>query len=104
MTGQLAFGAVMTLVASTEKLNPVALVKENLSLPPVNVIPPKRGKTGAGILNPDEVTPVRSVEVNETVAPVTAAVLNAVKPAKVAVPETAAFVVVPPIVHAPAPT
>ena len=56
------------------------------------------------MLNAVEVTPVRVLDVKEMVAPVTAAALVAVKPAKVAVPEAAACVAVPPIVQMPAPT
>ena len=40
-TGQDATGAARLLVANTEKLNPVALVNVNFSLPPVSVMPPK---------------------------------------------------------------
>ena len=55
---------------------------------------------GAVILNPGELVAAASpVEAKEMVAPVTALVLKAVKPAKVTVPETAAFVVVPPRVQ-----
>src|ERR1022692_2329228 len=50
---------------------------------------------GAGMLKVDEFTPASPLEVKEMVAPVTALVLKAVKPVKVAVPLTAAFVVVP---------
>ena len=42
----MTFGAVILFVASTEKLNPVALVKENLSLPPLNLTPPKKDWMG----------------------------------------------------------
>ena len=103
-TGQLAFGAARLLVASTEKLNPVTLVKAKVSLPPLNLTPLKFDGRGAGILKADDVTPVSPLELKVMVAPVTAVGLVAVKPVKVAVPETAAFVVVPPIVQIPVPT
>ena len=41
MNGQLAVGAAMLLVARTEKLKPVALVKIKVKLPPLNATPPK---------------------------------------------------------------
>ena len=90
----------MSLVASTEKLNPVALVKVNASRPPVRVAPAKFARIGAGILNPRiESTGVKVPEVKWMVAPVTAVVLKAVKSVKVALPETAAFALVPPKVQ-----
>ena len=42
MTGQVATGAVISFVASTEKLSPVALVNEKVRFPPANVTPVKR--------------------------------------------------------------
>lgn len=82
---------------STEKLNPVGLVKEKVSLPPVvNMTPPKVDWMGAGMLNPGvESAAVKLPEVKWIVAPITVLVLKAFKSVKVAVPETAVFVVVP---------
>src|ERR1017187_8394039 len=51
------------------------------------------------MLNDELVTEVNPLEVNVIVAPETALVPKAVKPLKVAVPFTAAFVVVPPKVQ-----
>jgi hypothetical protein len=62
------------------------------------------GAGGDGILNADEVIDVRPVDVKVMVAPVTAVEAAAVRFVKVATPLTPAFVVVPPIVHEPAPT
>ena len=97
--GQFALGAVISFVASIEKLNAAALVKETLNLPPLNATPLNFDRTGAGMLNGELVTPVNPLEVKIMVAPVTELVLKAVKPAKVAVPLTAAFVIVPPKVQ-----
>src|SRR5882724_3037320 len=104
MTGHVATGAVRLFVASTEKFNPVALVKEKFSLPPTRATPPNFDWMGAGMLNDELVIPVNPLEVNVMVAPVTALAPKAVRPLKVALPETAAFVAVPPSVHVPAPT
>ena len=101
MTGQFFAGKMILFVASTEKLNPVGLVKENLSLPPANVAPAIFARMGAGMLNDELVIPVRPLDVKEMVAPVTAFVLKAVKLVKVAVPETAAITLVPPKVQVP---
>ena len=82
-------------------------MKAKIKLPPLILTPVKLGgtaATGAGMLNPVDVAQVNPVEVKEMVAPVTAAALVAVRPAKEAEPETAACVAVPPIVQAPAPT
>ena len=98
-------GAVRSFVVSTEKLNPVALVKEKVSLPlAVNMTPPKVDLSGAGMLNDELVAPVKPVEVKEIVAPLTALVPNAVKLVNLAVPDAAVFVVVPPKAQLPAPT
>jgi hypothetical protein len=59
---------------------------------------------GAGMLKVPEVTPVRLPEVKLILAPVTAAALVAVRSVKVAVPETPALGVVPPMVQVPTPT
>ena len=57
---------------------------------------------GAGMVNPGvEVAGVKGLDVKEIVAPDTRAALVAVKSVKVAVPETAAFDVVPPKVQVP---
>src|SRR6266566_3256740 len=101
MTGQFFAGKMILFVASTEKLNPMGLVKENLSLPPANVAPAIFARMGAGMLNDELVIPVRPLDVKEMVAPVTAFVLKAVKLVKVAVPETAAITLVPPKVQVP---
>jgi len=53
------------------------------------------------MLNDELVTPVNPLEVKLIVAPLTALVPKAVKLVKLAVPETAVWVVVPPKVHVP---
>ena len=104
MNGQ-GRGAEMLFVPRTEKLNPVMLVKANANLLPLATLAPfNREWMGAGMLNVELVTPVNPVEVKEMVAPVTALLPKAVRPLKVALPEDAAFVVVPPRVQEPAPT
>jgi hypothetical protein len=60
--------------------------------------------TGAGMLNVLDVAPVNPEELKLIVAPVTEAKLDADKPLKVAVPEFAATVAVPPNVQLPAST
>ena len=59
---------------------------------------------GTGILKVPEVTLVNEPLVKVIVAPVTAAALVAVKSVNVAVPDTPALEVVPPIVQVPEPT
>ena len=100
--GQVALGAEISLVASTENLNPVALVKVNLNLPPFSADPFKLARIGAGILNPGvESADAKLAEVKRIVAPVTVLSLKAVKSVYVTTPEAAAFVVVPPKVQVP---
>ena len=102
MNGQFVLGAVRLFVASTEKLNPVALVKEKVRLPlAVNMTPPKVGFIGAGMLKAELVTLFNPLEVKVMVAPLTAVVPNAVKSVNLAVPDAAALVVVPPKVQVP---
>ena len=59
---------------------------------------------GVGMLKVEDVVPVRPAELKVIVAPVTAAALVAVNPEKVATPEDALIVVVPPRVQVPEPT
>ena len=68
MNGQLVIGMAMLLVASTEKLKPVALVKENINWLPLNVAPTNFDCIGAGMLNDELVTPVNPLELNVMVA------------------------------------
>jgi hypothetical protein len=98
-------GALRSFVVSTEKLKPVALVKEKVNLPlAVNMTPLKVDFIGLGMLNNELVTPLKPAEVKEIVAPVTAFVPNAVKFVNLAVPDAAVFVVVPPKAQLPPPT
>lgn len=64
----------------------------------------KVGAGGLGMLNVLDVMDVKEPDVNVIVAPVTLLREVAVNPAKVAVPLAAVTVVVPSMVHVPAPT
>ena len=97
-------GTERSLVPTTEKVNPGAFVKVKAILPPlVNATPPKFDRMGAGMLNAVESAAVRLPEVKCNVAPVTALVLKADKPTKVATPKTAVCVLVPPNVQVACP-
>ena len=98
-TGHVEIGAARLLVASTEKLKPVMLVKLKTNLPPEEDGLVRTEWIGAGMLKGELVTPVNPLDANEIVALVIDVGANAVRSMNVLVPPTEFLVFVPPSVQ-----
>src|ERR1700722_20325484 len=88
----------MLFVASTEKLNPVLLVKLNVNLPPTLAGAFNVEKTGAGILNA-ELIALNVPQVNVMVAPLIALPLKAARLVYVVTPFLLTMAELPASVH-----